>query len=395
MNKKLSVNFLGKTFINPFILAASPCTDEVEMIERAFDKGWAGAVLKTTNMSGMKGKLAFPLISNVSGESKISSLGNIDLTSVYSIGEVVKRVMSLKKKYTDRMVAVGISGSDKNEWQELAKKAAGAGADFIECSFSCPQGSLGLKSGQMLGQDEKASVEVASWIKNAAGKTPVVIKLTPQVSDIVSIAKAVKNTGVNAVCLGNTIPGIAGIDLDDFSPIPKVDGVGTYAGISGLAIKPISLRAVALASKANIEVIASGGAMSWRDALEFILLGSPVVEFCTAPMLQGSDIINDMCNKLVEFMDQKGISNVKELIGKSLPKLVDHSSLNLNQKIKAKINSDICIKCGKCYVSCSDGGHMAIEFSKDKGPIVDNNKCVGCGLCKTVCPVSGCIKVEA
>lgn len=391
----ISVNILGKKFINPYILAATPSSDEEDMLERAFDLGWAGAVLKTTNKKGVKDDLAYPLMSGPFDRYVGSEmLANIDLTSAYSMEDIEKRSYTLKKKYSDRIIIVGISGANKSEWQELAKRAANAGADFIECSFSCPQGSLGLKPGQMLGQNVDASKEVVSWIQEGAGNTPVVIKLTPQVEDVALIAKAVIESGADAVCLGNSLPGIIGIDSERFVPLPNVQGFGTTAGISGSAVKPVALRSVALAAKENIKIFASGGVITWHDALEFILLGANVVEYGTATMYYGFDIIDDLTSGLKSYLYNKKIKSLDEVRGQALKNFVGHDKLEKCRKVRPNIDLERCVGDGACLIACRDGGHQAITFSEDRKPMIDDDKCIGCGFCSSVCPLRGCIVME-
>ena len=394
----LSIDLCGVGFAHPFILAASPSTDELDMVRDAFDAGWAGAVLKTTSVVGTEVDLAYPMMAGMDlGTERLAGLGNIDLISRYHIDEVAKRISALKGEFPDQVVIASISGSDMGSWQEVAKKTAEAGADMIEASFSCPQGSMGLKPGTMLGQDEKASAEVAGWIKGAAGKTPIIIKLTPQVADIAGIALAVKGAGADAVCVGNTIPAIMGVDINTFVPRPNVYGRSTYSGLSGPAIKPISLRSVAeVARRAGMPIAASGGASGWQDGLEFILLGASVVQFCTAVMHLGFGIIDDLVDGLSSHLDARGISQLGDLVGAALPKIVPHDELDSSKGgrgFRPHVDEGSCVRCGQCMVACRDGAHRAIEMDEDGLPKVDDDRCVGCALCSLVCPAY-CIEMR-
>lgn len=391
----LSMEFCGVQFETPFILAAAPPTDDIEMVRDAFRAGWAGAVLKTTSVEAAKVDLVNPMMSGLdSGSERAVGLGNIDLVSEHRISEVEKRVAALKAEFPDKRVIASISGQDKASWQELARRTAAAGAELIECSFSCPQGSMGLKSGAMLGQDAAASAEVAGWIREAAGKTPVIIKLTPQVADIVEIALAVKGAGADAVCVGNTLPALMGIDIDRKAPIPNVAGSSTYSGLSGPAIKPISLRCVAeVARRARMPIAASGGAIMWRDALEFVLLGASVVEFCTAVMHYGFDIVTDLKEGMAFHLDRLGVASLRELEGKSLANLVEHDALPRGKKWRPCIDEDLCVRCGMCVISCRDGAHRAMTLDAERRPAVDDEKCTGCALCSTICPAM-CIEMK-
>ena len=394
----LSVEFCGVRFAHPFILAAAPPTDDPEMVRDAFRAGWAGAVLKTTSVTGTPVDLAYPQMSGMDlGRERMVGLGNIDLISKHHIDVVEKRIADLKGEFPDNVVIASIAGHDEESWREVAGRVTAAGADMIEAGFSCPQGSMGLGPGTMLGQDAKASAEVAGWIKGAAGSVPIIIKLTPQVGDIAGIAAAVKGAGADGVCIGNTIPAIMGVDINTFVPSPDVYGSSTYSGLSGPAIKPISLRCVAeVAKRAKIPIAASGGAASWQDAFEFILLGSSVVQFCTAVMHRGFGIVGDLVGGLSAHLDARGISTLRDVIGAALPKIVPHDELDSSKGTngwRPEIDEGKCVKCGMCYVSCRDGAHRAIEIDKDKLPRIDDVRCVGCGLCSLVCPAY-CIEMK-
>ncbi len=388
----LSVDFCGVRFENPFVLAAAPPTDEIEMVRDGFNAGWAGAVLKTTAMPGTSVDLVYPLISAIDYEnSRAMGMTNIDLISHYDVGIVEERVKVLKKEFPSKVVIASITGQTKEYWQELVKRLEGAGADIIEASFSCPQGTLGLRPGMMLAQDASASAEVAGWIKSAAKRCPVVIKLTPMVGDIVEIANAVRNAGADAVCVGNTMPSITKIDLESGVPYPRIEGKSTFSGLSGPAIRPISLGCIAKVGKAGIPIAGSGGATTWRDAAEFMLMGASVVQFATAVMHYGFDIVTDLIEGMTSHLERKGMSSVRELIGRSLPTIVSHEELLRGIKVRASVNRDLCIRCDLCMIACRDGGHRAITVDAERYPTVDEEKCVGCGLCASICPVDECI----
>lgn len=390
----LSVDFCGVKFSSPFILAAAPPTDDLDMVRDAFRLGWAGAVLKTTSLEAVPVNLAYPMMSGVDFEgNRLAGMGNIDLISEHHIDVVEKRIASLKAEFPNCRVISSISGQDKESWQELARRVKAAGADVIECSFSCPQGTLGLKPGQMLAQDPVASAKVTDWIKAAAGSVPMIIKLTPQVNDVAEVALAVTRAGADAVCVGNTVPALMGVESKTFVPMPAVGDVSTYSGLSGPAIKPISLRCVSQIAKAGIKIAGSGGAVTWRDALEFILLGASVVEFCTAVMHYGFDVINDLKEGMAFHLDRLGIGSVAEIIGKATSKIVSHDELPRGQKWRPCVDKDACLRCDMCMIACRDGGHRAIAVDSERYPVIDDEKCVGCALCSTICPAY-CIEME-
>ena len=392
---KLSVTFCGLTFENPFVLAASPCTDELEMVRNAFQAGWAGAVLKTTHVEDFVFEPVSPILWAYDFEDKkMVGLGNIDLISKYHVGIVEERVRELKKEFPSKIVIVSIAGSNKQTWQEPIKRLIAAGADAIECSCSCPQGQVGLEPGKSLLQDLRATAEMVSWVKEAAGSVPVIVKLSGHV-DQVAASRTIKEAEGDAVNVSGQPKGIVSVDLDTWVPNPSVAGKSAYAGYSGPATKPICLWNVAeIAKKIGISIIAGGGTLTWQDALEAILLGANSIQVATAVMRNGFRIIDDLKDGIEIYLEEKNISNISELIGGALPNIVSQDELSREHQVVSSINRGTCIKDDLCYISCRDGGHMAIELGEDRIPIVDEEKCVGCGLCRIVCPVWDCVTLK-
>ncbi|MCX8095543.1 MAG: NAD-dependent dihydropyrimidine dehydrogenase subunit PreA [Caldisericia bacterium] len=388
--KDLSIDFLGIKLENPFILSASPSTDELEMIIKGLEFGWAGVILKTTSVEENPVLLKYPMMSSFGSYSKkVFGLGNIDLISKYHIDEVEKRVKILKEKFPNKMIGASIMGSKKEDWQNLVYRLKKAEVDLIECSFSCPQGSMGEAPGRMLAQSVEATEKVTSWVKEAAGDTPVLIKITPQVTDIVEVAEAVKRGGADGITASNTIPSLLGIDIYTFEPYPSVFGYSSYSGLSGNAIKPITLRTIA-EIKRNVDIVISGngGAYSSRDAIEFMLVGASNVQFCTLPMVYGFRVIDELKRGLSHYLDEMGFKSPLEIVGKTIEKIKTNEELFILDIVKAKIDEEKCVGCQLCFVSCRDGGHMAIELQNGKRiPKVNEEKCVGCALCMQVCPV--------
>jgi dihydropyrimidine dehydrogenase (NAD+) subunit PreA len=387
--RDLSVDFCGVHFPNPFILSAAPPTDDLDMVRAAFEAGWGGVVLKTTSVETEPVSLVYPMMSAMHFEGRrIMGLGNIDLISEHHIDVVEKRVSTLKREFPDRIVAASIMGSKKEEWQELVRRLEAAGVDIIECSFSCPQGSMGEEPGAMLSQSLEATERVAGWVKQAAKRCPVVIKITPQVTDIVKVAQAVQRGGADAICASNTIPSLMGVNVDTFVPYPDVQGASTYSGLSGPATKPITLRALAEISRAvQMPITATGGPVTWRDAVEMMLVGATTVQFCTAVMHYGVDIIDDLRDGLAFYLEDKGFESPADIVGLALPRIVNHGELRRDVKMISSLIEERCVKCDLCYIACRDGGHQAIKLKKtDRFPEIDAEKCPGCRLCVTVCP---------
>ncbi len=392
----LSLEFCGVKFPNPFTLAAAPTTDSAEMVARAFEAGWGGAILKTTSVETEVVELVYPMMSGIDLEDKkLMGLQNIDLISERHIDEVEKDVKALKKEFPDKVVAASIMGAKKEDWQQLVRRLEAAGVDLIECSFSCPHGMPERGMGSTIGQDPELTERTARWVKEAATRVPIVIKLTPQIADITAAARAVKRSGADGVCAINTLKSMIGVDLETFIPYPNVGGYSTYGGYSGPAIKPVTLRCVAeIAKSVDIPIAAVGGISTWSDAVEFLLLGATNIQLCTAVMHNGFRIIEDLIDGLSVYLEEKGMNSVKELVGKALPYIADHSKLSRDYKVVSTVNRETCVKCDVCYIACMDGAHQAIDLDEMRIPVINEDKCKGCGMCETVCPVEECITLK-
>lgn len=394
--RDLSITFCGFELENPFVLSAGPSTDDLDIVRCGLAMGWAGAVLKTTSMPSTPVSLTYPLMTGWrSGDHRLLGMGNIDLISVYHIDEIAARVKVLKKEFPGKLIAASIMGQSREAWQTLAVALHKAGADLIECSFSCPQGSMGEEPGRMLAQSAEATERVARWIKEAADRTPVLIKITPLVTDVAEIARAVEKAGCDGVTAANSLPSLMGVNLQTFVPEPNIGGSSTVSGYTGPPIKPLTLYTVAkIAAATRLAISGNGGISNWHDAAEVMAVGAGSVQLCTAVMHYGFRIIDDLTSGLSHLLDDTGLANVQELVGRALPNLRDHDSLP-RQKVRSHINEESCIRCNACYVACRDGGHMAIEYiGQDEVPRVLEKKCAGCGLCAQVCPVVDCVTME-
>ena len=393
--RDLSYDFLGIRLENPFLLAAGPSSDNLDMLRRAFSMGWAGAIWKTTSVEGTRVDLAYPMITGYTQEGKrLFGLGNIDLISEHHIDVVEQGIRALKEEFPTKLVAASIMAGRKEDWQRLVERLEKAGADLIECSFSCPQGNIGEDPGKMLAQSVGATELTTRWVKEATHRVPVAIKITPHVTDIVDIARAVKRGGADAITASNSVQALMGVDIRTFVPFPQLDGKSTYSGLTGPAIKPITLRTIAeIARNVPIPILGTGGAATWSDAVEFMAVGAGCVEFCTVVMHYGFRVVDDLISGMSHYLDEMGFSSVTDIVGKALPHIVMHDDLP-RRVMKSHIDERTCIRCDLCYVACRDGGHMAIDQRESRLPAVAVERCVGCGLCQQVCPVEDCITMR-
>jgi dihydropyrimidine dehydrogenase (NAD+) subunit PreA len=227
----------------------------------------------------------------------------------------------------------------------------------------------------------------------------VLVKLTPNVADIVPHGLAAKRGGAHGVSLINTIKSIISVDIDRFSPNPRVDQRSTNGGYCGAAVKPIAMHMVAALAREEefrLPISGIGGVSNWRDAVEFLLLGASNVQVCTEVMLRGFRVVEDMIDGLEQYMREKKFEKLDDMIGKAVPQYSEWGELDLNYETVAKIDAHKCIGCQLCVVACDDGAHQCIHPSESKTrvPVVDEAECVGCNLCQIVCPVPDCITME-
>ncbi len=392
----ISSNFLGIKSPNPFWLASAPPTDKKINVLRAFEAGWGGVVWKTLgsqvkNVSSRYSAVDF-------GGSKIMGFNNIELISDRPLEINLREIKECLKLFPDRAMIVSLmADNDKKSWHELIKKVEDTGAHGFELNFGCPHGMTERGMGAAVGQDPEIARMVVEWVMEAA-TIPVITKLTPNVHSVVPTAKACVEAGTNALSLINTIQSVTGIDLDTLVPNPYVAGKSVFGGYCGPAVKPIALKMLTTIAQnsitSKVPISGIGGVSTWKDAVEFMLLGASNVQVCTAVMKHGFRIIEDMCEGLNNWMDEKGFKTLNDFIGKSVDKLIHWEDLDINYHIVANINSEKCIHCGLCYITCEDTSHQAINLSNGKpynNYSIKEEECVGCNLCKLVCPVDNCI----
>ena len=386
--ENLSVDFCKIKMPNPFILASAPPTSTGEMIRRAFQAGWGGAVIKTMRPDTMIIEDATPRFATLrSNKNEVIGFQNCEMLSKRPLSIWLDEIRALKAEFPDRALIASIMADiKKEEWQELALAVENAGVDAIELNYSCPNGVPEQGLGSAIGQVPAVTKQITSWVKEAV-KVPVIVKLTPNVTDIANVGIAAKNGGADILSAINTVQCLIGVDIDTFCPNPDIHGKSAYGGYSGIAIRPIGLKAVAqLASTCEMPIMGIGGIEKWKHAAEYILLGAGCVQVCTAVMLNGYKIIDELTKGLSAYLTSKGFQSIQEIVGIALPQIHDHAGLNKKDKVKVNANTEKCIGCGKCVISCLDGGYGALSIGVDKKVAVDKTKCDGCGLCPNICP---------
>src|SRR5262245_36884434 len=394
----LTSTFAGIKSPNPFWLASAPPTDKAYNVERAFSAGWGGVVWKTlgedppcVNGSSRYGGLA-------TNGQRMAGSTNTDLITDRPLEINLREIAQVKRNWPDRALVVSLMvPCEEQSWKRILAQVADTGADGVELNFGCPHGMSERGMGSAVGQVPDYVEMVTRWCKQHT-RMPVLVKLTPNVTNVLGPARAAKKGGADAVSLINTINSITSIDLDLMAPTPTVDGKGTHGGYCGPAVKPIALHMVAEIARdketAGIPISAIGGIANWKDAAEFMALSAGTVQVCTAAMHYGFKIVDDMVDGLANWMDAKGYKTLDDFRGKAVPNVTDWQFLNMNYQIIAKIDQDKCIKCGLCHIACEDTSDQSIRaVTKNwhrKFEVIDE-ECVGCNLCMHVCPVPECI----
>ena len=398
----ITSNFLGIQSPNPFWLASAPPTDKEINVTRAFEAGWGGVVWKTLGED--------PAVVNVNGpryttlmsaDRRVIGFNNIELITDRPLLINLEEIKRVKRAWPDRAMIVSLMVPCVEEsWKAILPLVEDTGADGIELNFGCPHGMSERGMGAAVGQVPEYIQMVTAWCKHYS-RLPVIVKLTPNITDVRLPARAAKAGGADAVSLINTINSVMGVDLDRMVMSPSTDGWGSHGGYCGPAVKPIALNMVAEIARdpetAGLPISGIGGISTWRDAAEFIAMGCGTVQVCTAAMVYGFKIVQDMVSGLESFMDEKGYKTLAEMQGLAVPTVKNWNQLNLNHVEKAVINQDSCIQCGRCHVVCEDTSHQAIFAMKDgkRHFEVNDAECVGCNLCVSICPVPDTITMRA
>jgi dihydropyrimidine dehydrogenase (NAD+) subunit PreA len=415
----LDIQFAGIRSPNPFWLASAPPTNSGAQIHRAFEAGWGGAVWKTIgapvlNVSNRYGAWHH-------GGQRMLGINNVELISDRPLQVNLREIAEVKRAWPDRAVIVSAMVESKPEaWREIVRRIEDTGADGIELNYGCPHGMSERGMGAAVGQVPEYCEQITRWVMEVA-RIPVIVKLTPNITNIVSPARAAVAAGANALSLINTLNSITGVDLDTLEISPSIGGKGGHGGYAGPAVKPIALNMLSalgtdeVVRGSGLPISAMGGITTWKDAAEFLLLGAGSLQVCTAVMHYGFRIVEDLCDGLSNWMDAKGFGTIAEVSGKSLQRISDFKNFDLSFRAVARVDAAKCIQCNLCYAACNDAAHQCIDLVDPAGrivqpfsypvasngkieatasrphPVVREEDCVGCRLCYNICPVEKCI----
>lgn len=381
----LTTTFCGVHLENPFMLASSVISSSYEKMARAFDMGWAGASFKT--ICNFIPKETSPRYAASKKRSSFEGFKNIEQLSTNSLDEDLNIIRRLKRDYPTKVILASIMGRNEEEWERIARLVEDAGADFVECNFSCPN-MMQSGLGSDIGQNAEAIATFTTATRRGC-QIPLIAKLTPNVTDMPQMALAAIHSGADGLATINTIKSLMGMDLDTHVTQPNVHGYSGVGGYSGPAIKPIAQRFIWELSShpelTGVPITGMGGIETWRDAVAFLLLGANNVQIATAVMQFGYRIIDDLLEGLELYLAHKSLRNPSELVGLGINKVQNLDLLDRSHVHYPHFERSKCLGCGRCYLSCRDGGHEAITISNGR-PILHAQQCVGCHLCILVCP---------
>ncbi|MCL5265364.1 MAG: tRNA-dihydrouridine synthase [Chloroflexi bacterium] len=394
----LKVDFCGVKFKNPVVVSSAEPTNSVSHIKKCLDAGAAGVVVKTLTDSE-----AMHTLTNNSRYAVLNEKGELfrgrlpRFYTFYSRSGFAKEpyeqwyaYLTETQEYArerDAHVIGSIGASTPEKWVEIAKMVEDAGIELAELNFGCPHPSQmkEAKTGMLIGQDPVFAAELTHAITSAV-KIPIVVKLTPQVSDVVSVAKAVKEAGAAGLTVINRFVGFA-VNIETGKPY--IDG---RAGVGGPWVKVLALNYLSQIHEAvPLPIAGTNGIYDWRDAIEFIMTGASLMQVCTVVMLKGYKAITEIVDGVGKFMDEKGYANVAAMRGIATRASLTYEEQFARPKRKSAIDYDLCTSCKLCVRSCWYDA-LTVDGRKVK---TDSDKCIGCELCVSVCPVPGAIRVQA
>ena len=296
----LGTSLAGLELKNPTILASGILGYSAESLNRVA-KGGAGAVV--TKSIGIEPRVGYANPTVVQAESGLINAMGLPNPGIGLYAEEIK----FSKTIMRVPLIVSVFGYSAEEYATVAKRAVSAGADAVELNVSCPHVK---QTGAELGQNPKLLAEVVENVKAAVDK-PVIVKLSPNVSDITKLAGAAVEAGANALTAVNSLKAMA-IDVETARPILS----NVKGGLSGPAIKPVALRCVYDIHEAfDVPVIGCGGIANWRDAVEFFLAGASAVQIGSAIALENTEVFQAITKGVEVYLRKKHHGSVKEIVG--------------------------------------------------------------------------------
>jgi dihydropyrimidine dehydrogenase (NAD+) subunit PreA len=374
----LEISFCGVKCENPFFLSSSIVASGYDMCAKALQMGWGGVVYKTIGLLPIvESSPRFDALYKDGAE--FIGLRNWEQISQKPYKEEFETLRQLKRAFPSKVIVASIMGRDESEWEILAQMSEDAGVSMVECNFSCPHMS---ESG--IGSDVGCEPDLVARYTAAVRRgtrLPVLAKMTPNITSIEIPAIAAINAGADGVAAINTVKSLTSV----LETTPHPSGNGVVSGLSGKAVKPLALRFISDIRTAlpTTPISGMGGIETWYDAAEFIALGCANLQVTTAVMQYGYRIIDNLTAGLKAYLAEYNLQ-LSELVG--LAKIVRPDSFDRNTKVFPVVDKNICVGCGRCYISCADAGNQAIRF-ESRTPELTSNKCEGCMLCSLVCPV--------
>ena len=398
----LSVVFEGVRFKNPIVVSSGEPTDSLPKIRKAVDLGAGGIVVKTLTDSPAMRQLSqisqwhilderhdkcqgkVPRLFTLYGRSGLSALLPDEWTAMV-------REAQLHAEENDCVVIGSVGATAVRNWVDLCRVQEDLGLKLIELNFGCPHPSEmeDTRTGMLIGQDPALMTEILEAVTDAVS-VPVIAKLTPQVADVVEVARAAKDAGAAAVTLTNRFVGFA-VDIETGRPF-----LHSWAGVGGPWVLPLTLRWVSkVFLQGDIPIWGSNGVYDWRDVVQFLMSGASLVQTCSAIMVRGWSVLPAMVQGLEAFMEQKGFGTIEDMKGVAVRSAMSYSALSDLARQVAAIDHSICTQCQRCITTCWWDALVYTEDEPAGGMQVVEENCVGCSICTCVCPAPGAIVLSA
>ena len=392
----MQVDFCGVRIKNPVVASSAEPTLNAHNMKKCIDTGAGGVIAKTMTDSPAMRELTTRSKWRFLNERHEVCRGKVPRAfSLYGRSglaletpeEFLPQIRETLKYAAehDATVIGSIASTEISGWVELGKQIEEAGVPLIECNFGCPHPHMmpGVRTGMNVGQDFDYACEITQAVCEAVS-VPVMIKVTPQVMDLVLFTERLKSVGASAVTLTNRFIGFVP-DIETGKPL-----IYGQAGVGGPWIKPLTLRwinDVRKAFKDEMFIAGTNGAYDWRDVVQFIMSGAHIVEMCSAVMVYGYKWLGKQVRGLEKFMNEKGYENLEQMRGIASDAAMAYADMPPE---RAKVDPETCTNCGRCLNACF---YQAMQPGAEATWVKEEN-CIGCGGCYSVCPVPGAIEIS-